>query len=210
MNAMAGAFDKAGFNRAEMEAGAAAMKFIQSGGTLERWVAVYRASAERMSGMGQKEVAENGPHIGAQTRQPNEDGGAASSVPQGHQVHAPSSSPNRGGEGHFMVASPGQVKDAIPARETKPTRAPIDFGERAHAIKNRLAQSVLDRIKTNDGRAWGDVHAYELESMARDGAFAQAIKSHVGPLSNVQSGMKIRDLINAETFEAIRSKVHGA
>jgi hypothetical protein len=202
----------AGFNRAEMEAGAAAMKFLESGGTEERWIAVYRATAERMSGRGQIYGAGEGRLLSAPTRQPVEDGGANVRLPDsGLASSASPSSSNRGGEGRPPHAQVRQPLGALPVREPKPQRAAIDFGAASLAIKTKLAQTVLDRVQTNDGRAWGDVKYYELDHMGRDGALAQALRNHIGVLTNnPQYCMPIRDLVNAETFEAIRSKVNGA
>lgn len=202
----------AGLSRAEMEFGAAVMKFLKSGGTTVRAHALIDATAERMSGRGRT----NGVHTDllrvAPTRQPVEDGEAtvAQSL-EDRIMDAPPSSFNRGGEGLRIRAGNGLLQTAIPVREPKPQRAPIDFGAASVAIKTKLAQTVLDRVQTNDGRAWGDVKYYELDHMGRDGALAQALRNHIGVLTNnTQYCMPIRELVNAETFEAIRSKVHGA
>ena len=200
----------AGLSRAEMEFGAAVIKFLKSGGTAVRAHALIDATAERMSGRGHVGIAVNGHTNYSPTRQPVEDGAASSGLPSGQLNNASPSSFNRGGEGRIADAQESHSRCALPVREPKPQRAAIDFGEAAHAIKTRLAQTVLDRVKTSDGRAWGDVGAHELDGMWRDGALARAIRDHIGVLSNTQRFMTVRDLVNAETFEAIRSKVHGA
>ena len=201
----------AGLSRAEMEFGAAVIKFLKSGGTAVRAHALIDATAERMSGRGlDLHAAPSGRSMFAPTRQPVEDGAAFSGLPSGQLNNASPSSFNRGGEGRIADAQESHSRCALPVREPKPQRAAIDFGEAAHAIKTRLAQTVLDRVKTSDGRAWGDVGAHELDGMWRDGALARAIRDHIGVLSNTQRFMTVRDLVNAETFEAIRSKVHGA
>jgi hypothetical protein len=185
-------------------------KYLNSGGTIAGMQARLDTAAARMPGMGRPWNADEGRESVAQTRQPNEDDGAIRKMPLGHSNVAPSSSPNRGGEGQTDAAHRGPNADAAPVRDPKPQRAAIDFGTAAHAIKTKLAQTVLDRIKTSDGRAWGDVGAHELDGMSRDGALAQAIKDHIGMLSNTQRFKTIRELVKPETFDAIRSKVHGA
>ncbi len=209
MTAMAKAFEKSGVTRGMIELRTALAKFINQGGTTAQIRAEIDA-IERMSGMGHLNCA-NGQGMPAQTRQPVEDGGAIGLVPDtGPSALAPSSSPNRGEEGRLNAAHSGHPIRSLLVREPKPQRAAIEFGAAAHAIKTRLAQTVLDRVKTSDGRAWGDVGAHELDGMGRDGAMAEALKSHIGVLSNAQRFLTVRELVNAETFEAIRSKVHGA
>lgn len=205
MTALAEALANAGFDQFEHQAKTIAANWIKAGGTREKWLAIFDA-AERMSGMGQVAGAEMARVGTARSRQQVEGGVAAGIVPNLKVASPPSF--NRGGGGQTIYASSRQVTDAIPAREPKPQRAAIDFGAASVAIKTKLAQSALDRVHTSDGRPWGDVGAHELDGMGRDGALAQALKNHLGSLSNTQRFKTIRDLVNPETFEAIRSKIH--
>ncbi len=207
MTKLAEAFQKYGVSPQVVELRVALARFINQGGTVAQIRAELDA-IERMSGMGRVGNAKSGQAAYAQTRQPLEDGGAVLGVPKGPYQVAASSSSNRGGEGQVVSADTGHLCSALPVREPKPQRAPIDFGAAAHAIKTRLALTVLDRFKTSDGRPWGDIGAHELDGMGRDGALAQALKAHIGQLSNAQRFLTVRDLVNAETFEAIRSKVY--
>lgn len=211
MTALSEAFSKVGVRPEDVEFDRAIAKYLNSGGSISRALARLNIAAARMSGVGHSHGSQQEGHRqSAQTRQPVEDGEANKTVSNGQKKGAPSSSSNRGGEGLCAVAKSGQSGCAFPVREPKPQRAPIDFGAASVVIKTKLAQSVLDRVKTSDGRAWGDVGAHELDGMERDGALAQAVKSHIGVLSNAQRFKTIRELMNAETFEAIRSQVHGA
>jgi hypothetical protein len=211
MSALAEAFFKAGLHPRDAAFDVALTKYINSGGTFAGARERIDA-AERMSGRGHvSDVAISGRGADAPTRQPVEDGEAFIRAPQGHEIPASPSSFNRGGEVLPSHAQVRQSPSALPVREPKPQRAAIDFGAASVAIKTKLAQTVLDRVQTNDGRAWGDVKYYELDHMGRDGALAQALRNHIGVLTNnTQYCMPIRDLVNAETFEAIRSKVNGA
>lgn len=91
-----------------------------------------------------------------------------------------------------------------------PPVRPNLYGTASLAAKNTLAQSVFDRARTADGRAWGDVGAHELNGMERDGALAKAIKSKLGVLSNQQRFMTIRELMRPESFEQARNDAHGS
>jgi hypothetical protein len=212
MSALAEAFFKAGLHPRDAAFDVALTKYINSGGTFAGARERIDA-AELMSGRGHvSDVAISGRGADAPTRQPVEDGGACLRLPDsGRPADAQPSSFNRGGEGLPSHAQVRQPPSALPVREPKPQRAPIDFGAASVAIKTKLAQTVLDRVQTNDGRAWGDVKYYELDHMGRDGALAQALRNHIGVLTNnTQYCMPIRDLVNAETFESIRSQVNGA
>jgi hypothetical protein len=210
MSALAEAFFKAGLHPRDAAFDVALTKYINSGGTFAGARERIDA-AERMSGRGHEKDVVTGLKALALTRQPVEDDGDIRIVPVGQPQAAPSSSFNRGGEGHREGAQSRQIAAALPVREPKPQRAPIDFGAASVAIKTKLAQTVLDRVQTNDGRAWGDVKYYELDHMGRDGALAQALRNHIGVLTNnTQYCMPIRELVNAETFESIRSQVNGA
>lgn len=201
----------AGIHPRDVAADLAIAKYLNSGGTIEGFQNRINVAAARMPGMGHSSIAGNGQIACAQTRQPVEDGGAKSCVPQGLDKIAPSSSSNRGGEGLNVGVPSDQQMSALPVREPKPQRAPIDFGAASVAVKTKLAWSVLNnKYKTSDGHAWGDIGAHELDGMSRDGVLAQAIKSHIGELSNSQRFKTVSELVNAETFEAIRREVYGA
>ena len=115
------------------------------------------------------------------------------------------SSPQASGMGHSVHAHPRHSRPAVPAR------TPLNLtGDVALGVRNVLAQSVFDRVKTNDGRAWGDVGAHELDGMSRDGAFAMALKNKIGTLSNAQRFMTVRELITVDKFEQARNEAHGS
>lgn len=201
---------EAGFDEFALQVKTIASNAIKAGWTLEQWTAAYRA-AEGMSGMGHISNADSIGHDRiAQTRQPVEGGEAFPTVPKGLGRDASPPSFTRSREGHSFNAKDRPAAIALPVRELKPQRAAIDFGAASLAIKTKLAQSALDRWRTHDDRAWGDVKAYELDNMGRDGALARALKNHLGELSNSRYSMTVRELVNSETFEAIRSKAHGA
>lgn len=210
MTAIAEAFQKQGLTAADAEFDIAVAKYLNSGGTIDRAMARLNAAAARMSGMGHGNSAREIQNIFAQTRQPVEGEEAIDTLPQGHLPNASAPSFSSGRDGHQMRAHERLPPAAIPVREPKQQRTPIDFGAASVAIKTKLAQSVMDRLHTSDGRAWGDVGAHELDGMSRDGALALALKNHLGVLSNKQRFKTIRDLVNPETFEAIRKQAHGA
>lgn len=137
----------------------------------------------------------------------NDDAEAYQGMRESARLPLPSaSSPQANGSGPAQHAHPRLVIPVTPVR-----RPPLDFtSDFIRTAKNTIAQSVFDRIRTSDGRAWGDVGAHELDSMARDGTMANAIRVRIGVLSNSQRFMKVRELISPETFEQIRSETHGS
>lgn len=72
-----------------------------------------------------------------------------------------------------------------------------------------VAKTVLDKIKTHDGRVWGDIGAHELDGMHRDGVMAQAIKNKIGVLTNSHRFKTVRELLKPHEFEAIVAAVKG-
>jgi hypothetical protein len=200
---------KVGILPEDTEFSIAISKYLNAGGTIERARSLLDAAAERMPEGDQTVFVRNDHTDRVHLRQPVEDArGQTGNAVKGLGSLASPSSSNRGGDG--LVRHANHLDIAGPVREPKPQRAAIDFGAASVAIKTKLAQSVLDRAKTSDGRSWGDVGAHELDGMSRDGALAKALKDHLGMLSNEQRFKKIRDLVNPETFEAIRSAAHGA
>lgn len=212
MNTFEDMFEKVGIDRKDIDLKIAYAKYLNSGGTIERARALLDEIAAGMPGEDRAVGAANcGLHNSAPSRQPVEDGGAERNVPRGHSSIALPSSPSRGGEGQKHGAKEGQLAGALPVREPKPIRAPVNLGgQHSIALKTDLANTVLDRVKTSDGRAWGDVGAHELDGMDRDGALARAVKAHLGVLLNKQRFMKVRDLVSPATFEKIRSETNGA
>lgn len=181
-------------------------RFIASGGTNEGALMRLQRIVERMSGMGQTANADKGPTSSAQTRQPVEDGGANSAMPQGQKAAAPSSSSNRGGEGQGVIAHQGQFDHALPVREPKPQRVPIDFGAAALAIKTKLALTVLDTLKI-DGRAIGDFTVGEARRLGpqktREGHILIAATRKV---ANAQGFQLIRDVLKPDELQVIMQK----
>jgi hypothetical protein len=164
----------------------AMLEFKKRGGGYDR----ARIILDRVYGRGEK----------------NDDAGSVEEVPdKGHAVYDPASSPKASGFDQSDRAQPGQMS------VVKPVRPPIDLtGPIALGMKNVLAKSVFDRVKTSDGRSWGDVGAHELDGMSRDGVMAKAIKSHIGVLSPSQHNWAVRDLISSEVFEKIRSETNAS
>lgn len=89
----------------------------------------------------------------------------------------------------------------------EPSKTSLDAVSR---IKSIVAQTVLDRTKTSDGRAWGDVGAHELDGMERDGKLAKLIQSRIGVLTNADRFRKVRELITPKRFEECLSIAKGA
>lgn len=137
---------------------------------------------------------------------PNDDAKAILDVRESANVYLPyASSPKVDGSGQNVNAQSRLKSNAAPVRP------PLNLtGDIALNAKTTLALSVFDRIKTSDGRAWGDVGAHELDGMARDGAMAKALKDRLGVLTNAQRFMKIRDIISHEKFEQARNDAHGS
>jgi hypothetical protein len=137
---------------------------------------------------------------------PNDDAGISIDVSDKDQPdYFPASSPQANGSGQSISARPRHLGHATPVR------TPLDLtGAIAYGMKKVLAQSVFDRIKTSDGRAWGNVGAHELDGMARDGAFAKALKNKIGTLSNAQRFMTVRELISVDKFEQARNEANGS
>lgn len=209
-----------GILREDVEFDVAITKYLNSGGTIERALARLNAAAERMSGMGRKDVAYTGHMPHAQTRQPVEGGGAKTDVPQGqpslaappssnhdergHDVIAPSGQtidassrrvPDRGGEGHRRSAEIGQRRLALPVREPpKPARGIASIA----SIQSVVKQSFMFNHKTSDGRAWGDVGWHELPGMKRDGAIARLIIERVAAPPDQFS--KLNDILTDAQF----------
>lgn len=90
----------------------------------------------------------------------------------------------------------------------RPVREPSE-GQRSAmvAVAKAAAVTILDRVKTSDGRPWGNVGAHELDGMARDGALAKAIVGKLGVLTNAQRFMPLRDLMPPQHFEEVYNSV---
>ena len=196
------ALAKVGILPEDTEFSIAITKYLNAGGTIERAHSLLDAAAERMSGMGQTGTAADRSQTSiAQTRQPVEDARGQAAIANGQTANASPSSFNRDGRGPIHSAGNGRERLASPVREPH---------VRGLAAKIVIANSVFDRVKTSDGRAWGNVGAHELDGMSRDGAMANAIKNHLGPLTNAQRFKKIRELMNEKTFEQIKDGLNAA
>jgi hypothetical protein len=132
----------------------------------------------------------------------NDDEGTEEALPQGRTGNVPSSSSNADGGTSNRVSKDHTFR--VP-----PSAPRLNlYGATSLIAKNAAAQSIFDKIKTSDGRAWGDVGAHELDGMERDGTFARAIKKHIGVLSNEQRFKPIRELLSPQVFERIRDYVN--
>lgn len=89
------------------------------------------------------------------------------------------------------------------SNNARPFREPSAADRAAIGVVQRqIAISVFDRVKTSDGRAWGNVGAHELSGMSRDGAIAAAVESRLGVLTNEQRFLTLRELMRPDDFDA--------
>ncbi len=180
-------------------------RYLNRGGTPERLLQIV-LEIQQLSGGGHRfRAPEEGHHRSATPGQPNGGGGARQALSKDHTASAPSSPPQANRPGHD--AFDGQSRSPLPA----PVREPSP-GARAAAA--RVAQSIVitvfDRVKTSDGRPWGNVGAHELDGMTRDGAVANAVKEKLGPLSNRQRFQTLRQLMTPPEFELITESTNRA
>lgn len=124
-------------------------------------------------------------------------GGQTVSVNQNPRAALPSD-----GAGHHNRGSLGQA--ARPVRE--PSAQDRAAGAR---VAQAIAITVFDRVKTSDGRPWGNVGAHELDGMDRDGTVARIVKAKLGTLSNAQRFQTIRELLRPDLFEQALSEARG-
>lgn len=196
MTAMADALNKAGFRRYQMEAYTAAHSFIKQGGSLDEWIEVYKSAAgkarEGHESFADKALSQS-PTRATQLRE--EGRGKLAGI--GRTTSADLSQP-KASEEHSRIADDKAAGRLPPARE-------LSAEDRAARLRvsQRIAVTMLDRLKTSDGRSWGDVGAHELDGMARDGGIAKAIKDKLGVLTNAERFRQIRHLIKPEVFEDI-------
>lgn len=210
-SAMKSAFAAAGVDSADVELDVAIARFLnQTNGDVDRLKnrvdqAILRVRNRTIESAGkvQKSTGANGAHHSYDVpRQPVEEGAAIQNVPLKANVHLPlPSSPNRDGAGHLGHAGNGQAPSVCSVRE--PSTAQL---RASSTVANLVARTVLDRTLTSDGRRWGDIHAYELSGMARDGAMAKGIIGCLGPLNDKQQQMQLRDLIRPDQFESIKAR----
>jgi hypothetical protein len=77
-----------------------------------------------------------------------------------------------------------------------PTKGQIGAGP----VVGLIAKSVYDKLKTNDGRTWGDVKAHELESMARDGKVARRFLRNLPVLAGNARFKPLREIFTENEF----------
>lgn len=199
-SAMKSAFAAAGVDSADVELDVAIARFLNQTGDVDRLKKRVERAIELVGRVQSRIGAGGALRCSDPPRQPVE--GATNGVMPLIEVNDPVSLPslNRDGAGHRCHADGGQVGLARPVREPSATQL------RASAtVANLVARTVLDRTFTMDGRPWGDVHAYELAGMRRDGWLARAVIDCLGPLNHRQEQMQIRDLIRPDQFEAIKA-----
>jgi hypothetical protein len=122
--------------------------------------------------------------------------GAGHTYRDHHNAHAGAQQPNRDGADLSAIARNGHLGAVRPVCE------PSSLQRKAAAtVAKFVARTVFDTNKTNDGRAWGDVGAHELDHMDRDGALARAIKNRLGVLHGKQRFKPLRELMTPATFE---------
>lgn len=117
-------------------------------------------------------------------------------APTGQSRSASAGSPNRDG-GLRGSADKGQ---SIGAAAREPTAFERVVGAK---IARAAALTILDRVRTSDNRAWGDVGAHELHGMKRDGLIAKLISDRLGVLTNEQRFQPLRALIKPTEFAEI-------
>lgn len=179
--ALAAALQACGVRQEDVDFDIAIARYLNSGGTIERALALLNVAAARMSCEGlDRRAIDVGLHHVAQTRQQVEDEigrdgcalkEAVSKVPISHSF-------NRGGDGLSVLATLRHTAPAIPVREPpKPVKpnAPRGLTSIVSATQP-IKRGFLIMHKTSDGRPWGKVHWYELDGMKRDGAVAQLVK----------------------------------
>jgi hypothetical protein len=213
----------AGYHPRDVEVDIAIAKYLNSGGTIDGLQARVNIAAARMPGMGHSDVVRNDRAFDAQTRQPVEDGGANSGVPQGQVTRAPSSSsnhdergpsgnaadghvtlspsrrvPGRGGEGQTSFVTSDHSSRALPVREPSRTERGLSS---IKLVQSTIQKGLLELRKTADGRAWGSIGWHELDGMDRDGAIARLIKSGVNPPKNQHA--ELRSFLTNKQFEEI-------
>ncbi len=199
---LSAAMMKAGlYGRNEAQLRVDLARYLNRGGTFDR----LREIVQELSGEGQSLAVRKDQVVDAVPGQPNGDGGANLVMPTGRIPRVPSSPPQANRPGHS--AGDAKSNPGMPA----PVREP-SVGARAAAA--RVAQSIVitvfDRVKTSDGRPWGNVGAHELDGMTRDGAVANAVKEKLGPLSNRQRFQTLRELLTPPEFESITRAVREA
>jgi hypothetical protein len=97
------------------------------------------------------------------------------------------------------------------ANSAPPPRVPDrGISMKVLAATAKVATTALDRHKTMDGRAWGDVGAHELAGMHRDGALAKAIADFLGPLEGDLRFKSVRHLMTEQQFTDVLDRVRGA
>jgi hypothetical protein len=198
MSTLGDALVEAGFDRAEMDLGAAVTKFLKSGGTIAAAHAVVDTSAERMSGRGHTTTANDGRSALAPTRQPVEDGRATSRMFSGQENLAPPSSSNRGREGQGSHALQRQTGNAVPVREPSRTQRTV-----AGMIAKASAVTVLDTLKI-DGRAIGDWTVAEARAAGKTKTREGWILIEASRVvANAPANALIRSVIKADELQII-------
>lgn len=85
----------------------------------------------------------------------------------------------------------------IPAPLPTPSAKPV-LKRPPRGSVSRMS-SMFDRLKTADGRVWGDVHWHELASMSRDGGIAQRLLvMYAAPATN--KAVRLRDYFKEKQF----------
>jgi hypothetical protein len=220
------ALTAAGYHPRDVEFDLAIAKYLNSGGAINGMISRIHVAAARMPGMGQASSADNIGHAPvAQTRQPVEDGGAVSKMPQGQANYAPSSSshhdergrhsdagngqndlapsrrvPDRGGEGQGLGASlVGQGRTALPAATSSRTERGLSS---IALVQHTIQKGLLQLRKTADGRAWASIKWHELYGMRGDGGIADLILKRANPPKD-KSAELITILSNKQFVEIV-------
>ena len=131
MSTMAAALEKAGFNKADMEAYATAVKFLKSGGTEDRWLSVFRRAAASISREGQKSPVKKDHEGYADATNPIPTEGQVPSVQSNHNRSADGGNPMPG-ENQMHLAREGQQTGADARRPM------LDQGQPRDARNGRL------------------------------------------------------------------------
>lgn len=176
--AMENAFARAGITRQDARAFATAQEFIANGGTLGRWIAIWRQAEAKRKGEASGQIA---PDDKVQAR------------------HAAASPPPRDGAGQPHAGALGPI--ARPAREPSPAQRAA-----AASVARTVAVTVLDTYRIRDGRAIGDVRFGELERLRSANAAEASLIRQIQRHATAGHDALVRDVVKADDLQRMIQK----
>lgn len=206
MTALLAALERAGLSRADMEAYAWALRFINQGGSREAWIAAFDKAAEKLSGQGRIIHAVSGQRGSAEARQPMPSEGQSSrasafcgTLAAEHAV-PPLGNPSRAGAANHPLAPGAHSGDAAPAREPTPSQRAASL-----RVHQQAAITVLDTFKI-DGKPLGDWTMAEARTAARQKSYEGCVLlACTRVVANAAPSAKLRDVVKvAEVHRAMR------